>query len=375
MRGTCISAGLIVAACLSLSAAPASAATKWLCLPGHAPNPCVSSLKTTVQAKGSPGVVDPPVAKKPRADCFYVYPTVSEQLTPNSNLHIDRAQIAIARYQASRFSQICRVYAPVYRQATLAGLLGPDSVRAPALRVALGDVRAAWKEYLARYNHGRDVVLIGHSQGSTLLAQLITEEIDRRRKIRKRLVSAVIPGANVMVKRGKLVGGNFKHVPICTPREQSGCVIAYSTFFDAPPGNARFGRPTDRYARAFGGPGPKGREVACTNPADLAGSRGRLYTLVRTDLYPGIIGAGLLLTYGGLPPTASTPWVAPADQYSAACVRANRAHVLKISPIDGARRLNPFLDKTWGVHITDINIALGNLIRVVRAQIRAHDRG
>ena len=367
-------AGVIAAACLALTAAPATAATKWLCLPGHAPDPCTSSLKTTVQGQSTAGVVDPPLAKKPKADCFYVYPTVSEQLTPNSNLRIDQAQIAIAKYQASRFSQICRVYAPMYRQATLLGLVGPDSGRIPALRVALKDVRAAWKDYLANYNRGRGVVLIGHSQGSTLLTQLITDDIDRRPRIRKRLISAVLPGANVMVKQGQLVGGNFKHVPICTPREQSGCVIAYSTFAEPPPGDARFGRPTDRYARAFGGPGPNGREVACTSPADLAGSRGRLETLVRTDLYPGIIGAGLLLTYGGLPPTASTPWVAPADHYSASCVHSGGAHVLLISPIDGARKLNPFPDKTWGVHITDINIALGSLIRVVRAQIRAHSR-
>ena len=40
------------------------------------------------------------------------------------------------------------------------------------------DVRAAWREYLANHNKGRPFVLIGHSQGSLMLQQLIAHEIE-----------------------------------------------------------------------------------------------------------------------------------------------------------------------------------------------------
>ena len=40
------------------------------------------------------------------------------------------------------------------------------------------DVEAAWDDYLARDNKGRGVVLIGHSQGSGILKQLIAREIE-----------------------------------------------------------------------------------------------------------------------------------------------------------------------------------------------------
>jgi hypothetical protein len=46
--------------------------------------------------------------------------------------------------------------------------------------------------------------------------------------------------------------------------------------------------------------------------------------------------------------------------------------VLLISPLDGAPTLNAVPDATWGLHLVDANIALGNLLDVVRAQTRAY---
>ena len=40
------------------------------------------------------------------------------------------------------------------------------------------DVRDAWNYYLQHDNHGRGVVLIGHSQGAYVLAALLAQEID-----------------------------------------------------------------------------------------------------------------------------------------------------------------------------------------------------
>jgi len=41
------------------------------------------------------------------------------------------------------------------------------------------DVRDAWHHYLEHDNQGRGVVLVGHSQGSFILAELIRQEIDK----------------------------------------------------------------------------------------------------------------------------------------------------------------------------------------------------
>ena len=117
-----------------------------------------------------------PSSQNPPIDCFYVYPTVSTQPTANANLHIDPQERAVAIAQASRFSQVCRVYAPMYPQLTLSAI--SKGIRPQSAAIAYLGVLSAWNDYLAHYNKGRGVVLIGHSQGASLLIALIKREID-----------------------------------------------------------------------------------------------------------------------------------------------------------------------------------------------------
>ena len=95
----------------------------------------------------------------------------------------------------------------MYRQITLAGLGSPSKVT-PAMRdTAYRDVRDAWRSYLKRDNNGRGVVVIGHSQGTRVLRQLVAEEIDAKPKVRRRLISAILLGGIVLVKEGEDAGG------------------------------------------------------------------------------------------------------------------------------------------------------------------------
>src|SRR5438067_4751351 len=102
----------------TVRAAPKTKDTQvWLCRPGQPGNPCLASLTTTaVGPDGTLTVQSNVPAASPKIDCFYVYPTVSQQPTPNANLTIDPAERSVAIAQASRFSQVCRVFAPMYRQ-------------------------------------------------------------------------------------------------------------------------------------------------------------------------------------------------------------------------------------------------------------------
>ena len=79
------------------------------------------------------------------------------------------------------------------------------------------DVLDAWNHYLKHDNNGRGVVLIGHSQGSGVLSQLIRNEIDGK-PIQSRIISALLLGTNVAVPKGKDVGGAFKQLPLCRTR-------------------------------------------------------------------------------------------------------------------------------------------------------------
>ena len=366
-----LSAILAATALLLAGAAAAQAEVVWLCKPGEQPDPCRESLETTVyDESGGSHVESPALADEPAADCFYVYPTVSEQPSRNANKDKDAQVTAIARYQAARFSQVCRVFAPMYRQQTLGGLALGGS--AEALQLAYGDVEEAWREYLAEHNRGRPFVLLGHSQGTRMLRQLVRKEIDGDAKVRLRMVSAMLLGGNVTVRKGRLAGGDFQNVPACTALAQTGCVIAWSTFNEDPPSDSRYGRPPAEDTSGFGFPGGPGYEVLCTNPADLAGNTRRpLTTYMRSEPFPGVLGALLVQMYGGPQPSAPTPWLQPADRYTGRCETRNGANVLMLEPIGNARKLNPAPDRTWGLHLADGNIALGDLVQATSAKIAA----
>ncbi|MCW2998537.1 MAG: hypothetical protein JWN65_2086 [Solirubrobacterales bacterium] len=355
--------------------APAQADVVWLCKPGEQPDPCRESQRTTTYAAdGTSRVADDPLPAAPPIDCFYVYPTVSQQPGVNADKAKDEELTAIARYQAARYSQECRVFAPVYRQLTLASIYtGSAKARAAGRKIAFADVREAFRAYLAQADGARGFVLIGHSQGTGMLRQLIREEIDAVPEVRHRLVSAVLLGGNVLVRKGQGTGGDFQQVPACTVPAQLQCVIAFSTFNAPPPDNTRFGRAPATDITGAGLPAGPDLEVLCTNPASLAANERRpLTSLIRSEPYPGVIGAGLTVTYGGPPPSAPTPWLQPAERYTGRCEASNGANVLMLEPVGGARRLGFFPTPDWGLHLTDANIALGELVDTVHAQAVAY---
>jgi Protein of unknown function (DUF3089) len=350
------------------SAAPASSGTVWLCRPGVTPDPCLSSeTATVVQADGARRVVRTAPARRPPIDCFYVYPTVSAQQGDNADLHIDPEEIAVAQQQASRFSSVCRVYAPMYRQLTVAAILrafGNPNARA----IAYQGVQDAWRDYLAHDNHGRGVVFIGHSQGAAMLIALLRREVDPIPKVRKLMVSAVLLGGNVMVPAGADVGGSFQHLPTCHSARETGCVVAYSTFDQTPPANALFGIAGQGVS---GAGSARGQQVACVNPGAPGGGTSALVPFFRTDPFPGPVGLGAPSQY-----KAATPWVELPKLYTATCKTVGNATWLQIDdvggPGDARPRVRDVLGPTWGLHLFDVNLAAGNLVDLVRHEAAAY---
>lgn len=345
--------------------------TVWLCRPGRSNDPCAGRLTTTWQStSGTNRVATPRRSAHRPVDCFYLYPTVSEQPTMVANRDIDPELTTIARHQAARFSSVCKVYAPVYRQITLAGLGGNATLA--DREIAYESARAGWRSYLRRHNDGRGVVLIGHSQGSGILRRLIAEEIEPRRQLRNRIVSAVLAGSAVAVRKGTVTGGDFRRVPGCTRPRQTGCVISYATFGETPPDTTFFGVLRNRPGTTQ--PWGPNFEALCTNPAALRGGSGTLVPLYPSSPLYGVLGTAADLLFAGNRPQARTPWVSPAARYRGRCVTRNGAHVLLATPIGAAPGLRASPTPEWGLHLVDINLALGNLVPVVRGQIRAYDR-
>jgi Protein of unknown function (DUF3089) len=346
----------------------------WLCLPGRA-DVCSTPVATTeLTASGYGGSVADPVAKDPPLDCFYVYPTVSRDPGLNSDL-IASEEKGAAQIQFARFASVCRTFSPIYRQMTIGAVAayaaGSDITAAGEL--AYRDVAAAWHNYLATRNNGRPFVLIGHSQGSLMLQQLIAREIETDPAVASRMKLAIIPGFNLLVPQGKLVGGTFKKTPLCSRPGETGCVIAYSSFREknVPPAGAMFGF-TDQ----------PGMTVACVNPA-RPGSKD--WVPLKSEWYDRsglpVPGGPINWSTEGAPPT---PYLETKGLVSAKCINDGQRGYLWIRTnhkpgekwtdrVGGEVGLFGMFLPGWGMHLSDIEESQGDLVREV-GEISAQSR-
>jgi len=383
--GRALAVAMVIA---SFAAAPALASAEeaatsaseepatWLCNPqkqAAVEDPCLESRAATVvtySGKTRKETIEPEAPSNGTpVDCFYVYPTVNDREGPNASAHtIGPEEELVAREQASRFSQVCKVYAPIYPQVTL--LAKPPTVH--EAEVAYQGAKAAFEEYMSTYNGGRGFVLMGHSQGADIVKAIIHKVIEEEHpEWLHQLVSAIILGGAVEVEDGEPAKGSFDEVPACKTEAETGCVIAYSSYYtESPPEPA----PSSIFTRTIW----PGREILCVNPTlakQKATSKGHLYPYVPTTAMDGEAA-------GGQPaPEASTPWIAEPGLATAQCRHYDGATWLQVklanmkASVEAERTADHELPEeqeyegeNWGLHRDDVNEALGNLVGTVEAE-------
>ena len=349
-------------------------AKNWLCRPGRQDACAVDQTTTIVAADGT--LTREGWKANPNApiDCFYVYPTVSADPGGNSDMNAGPEEDGVVRAQLARFASQCKVYAPLYRQATLTALRAATTGKPIAVDRELGysDVLDAWNRYLQHDNNGRGVVLIGHSQGSGLLTRLIRDHIDGQ-PVSSKLISALLLGTSLPVPKGKDVGGAFQHIPLCHSATHTGCVIAYASFRSTipPPENSRFGRVQGENMQA-----------ACVNPAALGGGSGALHAYLSAN-GRSIVGSSAAAPAWVTPAKAiDTPFVSVPDLLTAQCVDNGTFSYLEVTvhgnPADpraddiaGDVMANGQANASWGLHLIDVNLAMGSLVDIVGQQGKA----
>ena len=145
---------------------------------------------------------------------------------------------------------------------------------------------------------------------------------------------------------------------------QSGCVVAYETFpASSLPDDSRFTHPET-----------PGTEIACTDPAALAG--GRLDPILATQT--NLVGEPPLDPgWGAFVKPLEAPFVSLPGIASSHCVEGTKASYLSVSinsplapgawpaTLPGNLVVDGRLLKSWGWHLIDINVAMGNLIDFV----------
>ncbi|MGH3770182.1 MAG: DUF3089 domain-containing protein [Pseudonocardiaceae bacterium] len=389
----------------------------WLCRPGQPDNPCGQDITGTATAfavhylrSGQRVVPDtvsavdgtrtsfvPPDA--PGVDCFSVYPTVD--WLPNPTVRVGGnpprptdTDMAVALVQVSPLLSTCRLFVPLYRQAPLPALVAAAFTGiAPDYRLGQSDIDQAWHTYWARDNRDpttgrrRGVVLLGHSQGSAVLASLIRREIEVDVEQRSQIIAAVLLGGNIQVPTDRPAGGGgdpdatFQYLPACERGSASmpvptRCVVAYSSFRqpggEPVPPDALFGRAT-----------APGHRILCTNPAALLTGRPRGATtpadtrVATTRLVGGnaVVRGGHLavVLLGRNPPDLPAGFAAYPGLITTRCASARddagTADWLQVDRPDEV--LGRPESGRLGLHILDYNVALGNITTLVAEQSAA----
>ena len=168
-------------------------------------------------------------AGDPPADVFFIHPTTYDgghdwnapYDAPAAARQLER--VMLPNY-AGPFQRVGRVFAPRYRQASMfAGLTNRDDAR-DARQFAYGDVRAAFQKFLASYNRGRPIVLVGVEQGGQLTGRLIDDLIAPNPDLVKQLAAAYVIEAVVPEHRYTRPEAS---VSACRMRGEAHCIMAW----------------------------------------------------------------------------------------------------------------------------------------------------
>jgi hypothetical protein len=313
----------------------------WMCKPGLQKNYCLENIADATEAL--PDGTFKPFMDDLRTDhpfdCIFWYPTVNRTEDPTSLDFSDpEPMLGSIRSQAARFSRVCNVYAPFYRQVSLNN--GGDR------ELAYKDVVDSFKQYIANWNKGRYFVIYGHSQGTGHATRLIKEEVDTKPELRDRLISTLLIG-------GGVTADSFANIPLCAKADQFGCAVGYRTY----------GEPTPPTGTAV----PAG--LACVNPAAIGGGsallKGSFFNSKGSNYAPPL-GDDFTAHFGLF-----------RNFFTGECKDApGGGRVLEINyanmPDDKRAK---FLDLSkeigFGLHVFDYNFLMDDLVELVRSQSNA----
>jgi pimeloyl-ACP methyl ester carboxylesterase len=161
-------------------------------------------------------------------DVFYLYPTAWTSTDPD-NPHIcaideptmlTQAPEAFAR-QATAFETVGNIYAPFYRQDNGSSIKRLETIAGiPTL-----DAVAAFDYYIKHFNNNRPFILVGHSQGATVLSNLLAGYMKDHPDIYNRMIAAYVIGNPITAA---YLAEN-PHLKFATGPDDTGVIISYNT--------------------------------------------------------------------------------------------------------------------------------------------------
>ena len=183
-----------------------------------------------------------PDAPKAPVDVFYIVPTAYHPADPDTAPDLCGMDDAAVRKRAgehiahkgSCFITVGNFYAPMYRQTKVKTLISDDpEAKKTVLSGSFACVAAAFETYMRRHNHGKPFILAAHSQGSMMLAMLLSSVFAKHKSYLDKMIAAYVIGFGIT--RDYLTAN--PHLTFAEGRDDTGVIISYNT--EAPGVTAR----------------------------------------------------------------------------------------------------------------------------------------
>ncbi|MEE9347679.1 MAG: DUF3089 domain-containing protein [Robiginitomaculum sp.] len=166
-----------------------------------------------------------------KGDIFVVTPTIylggKHWNAPTASPKVQAAftRIAAPNY-VTPYAVNGRVFAPLYRQASLYSFLTNRDDAKLAQQFAYQDVRVSFMRFLDNHPPERPIILIGHGQGGLHVQRLLAEFFVNESQT-PMLAAAYILGHPTPLD---LFTGPLKATPPCEGESDTGCVIGFGAF-------------------------------------------------------------------------------------------------------------------------------------------------
>jgi hypothetical protein len=180
-------------------------------------------------ARSSAWYLRPTASDAQAADVFFIAPTTYDG-GRNWNARLDAGKAnrqfleVMAPNYVGPFVSVGRIYAPRYRQASLYSLTTLREDAREARQFAYGDVRDAFRWYLAHDNGGRPFLIVGVEQGGTLALRLLAEEVAAHPEVQSRLVAAYLIDT--------VAPADGPPITPCAARGQAACMAAWAYVYE-----------------------------------------------------------------------------------------------------------------------------------------------
>jgi hypothetical protein len=192
-------------------------------------NQPATGVKATDYSNASNWMLAPKTVNR-SVDVFYIYPTTDWQTNPNATgpeiCSVDNssmragAQSAYAR-QASAFAPLANIFAPYYRQMDM----WPDNRDQIIAGIPTTDCTAAFDYYIKNFNDGRPYILASHSQGSTVMTNILSGYLKDNPTVYARMIVAYVIGYTV----NTTYLNNNPHLKFATGANDTGVIVSYNT--------------------------------------------------------------------------------------------------------------------------------------------------